>query len=107
MGKAQGQIGQVALGVDGQDRNVVDERLFEQADTKTGFSAAGHSDDDGMGGEVLCIVEDDGRFGFVLIDMVGLPEVEGTQFFIIGHGDSFLFGTVSYGIWVFYFLHPA
>lgn len=40
------------LGVDGDDRDVVDEGLLDKADPQAGFPADGCADDDGVGGEV-------------------------------------------------------
>ena len=61
VGEREQQVGQVALGVDRDHRDVVDQRLLEQAQGQPGLAAAGHADDDGVGGEVLRVVQDEVR----------------------------------------------
>ncbi len=55
---AQGEVGQVALGVDGDDRDVLAAGLLEEADTQAGLAAAGHPEDEPVGREVLRVVLD-------------------------------------------------
>ena len=61
-GEVQGEVAEVAFGVDGDDGDAVQRGFFEQGDAEAGFAGAGHADDDGVGGEVGCVVED-GRAG--------------------------------------------
>src|SRR5690606_11848546 len=57
VGEGEGEVAQVALGVDGQDGDAVDGRLLDQAHAEAGLAAAGHAHDDGVGGEVAGVVQ--------------------------------------------------
>ena len=61
-GEVEGEVAEVAFGVDGDDGDAVQRGFFEQGDAEAGFAGAGHADDDGVGGEVGSVVED-GRAG--------------------------------------------
>ena len=52
----QEHIGHITLGVDQQDGDPVEGSFLEQADTESGFAAAGHSDTNGMGCQVPRII---------------------------------------------------
>ena len=52
------EVGEIALGVHGDDRDAVDQGFLEQGDSQAGLARAGHADDDRVGGEVAGVVED-------------------------------------------------
>ncbi len=58
VGEVEQQIGDVALRIDDDRRDVVENGFFEQGDAQPGFAAAGHADDDGVGGQVARVVID-------------------------------------------------
>ena len=51
------QIGQIAFGVDGDHRYVIDQRLFQKCDPQPGFAASGHPDDHPVGRQVFRIIQ--------------------------------------------------
>ena len=57
-GEGQGQVAEVALGIDGQDRDAAEQRFLQQHQTQTGLSRPGHADDDAMGGEIGAVQKD-------------------------------------------------
>ena len=56
LGKGEQQVAEVALGIDGDDRDAVDGGFFEQRQAEARLAAAGHADAHGVGGEVLGVV---------------------------------------------------
>ena len=56
-GKRQQQVAQVALGIDGDRRDAVDGRFFEQREAQARLAAAGHADADGVRGQILRVVQ--------------------------------------------------
>ncbi len=58
VGEGQEQVGNVALGVDDDGRDVVQHGLFQQVDAQAGLAGAGHADHDGVGGQVARVVVD-------------------------------------------------
>ncbi len=59
VGELQQQVRQVALGVDEDAGDVIDDRLFENADGQAGLARAGHADDDAVRRQVAGIVHDE------------------------------------------------
>jgi hypothetical protein len=57
LGKVEQQIAQVALGIDGDGGDAIDGGLFEERDAQTRLATARHADANGMGGQVLRVVE--------------------------------------------------
>ena len=80
------QVGQIALGVDGDHRDVVDQRLLEQAERQAGLAAAGHADDDGVGGQVLGVVQDQFLSELSGVHVECLAQVKNAELFVIRHG---------------------
>ena len=68
--KRQEQIAEISLGIDRDHRDRVDQRFLDDRDPESRLAAAGHADADGVGGEVLGVVEDRG-----VEDLAGL-EIE-------------------------------
>ena len=89
VGEREQQVGQVALGVDRDHRDVVDQRLLEQAQGQPGLAAAGHADDDGVGGEVLRVVQDEVRLQSTRIGVERLAQVEHSEVLVRAHAASF------------------
>ena len=84
-GEVEGEVAEVAFGVDGDDGDAVQRGFFEQGDAEAGFAGAGHADDDGVGGEVGGVVEDGGAgLGQDLVAEVELADFFGDG----GHGVS-------------------
>ncbi len=48
VGKSEAEISHIAFWIDDDSRDVVNCRLFDQTDPKSGFSAAGHTDNGSM-----------------------------------------------------------
>ncbi len=78
------QVGQVAFGVDDDGGDLIDRGFLEEADAQARLTASRHADADGMGHEVLGVIEEiiggDG-LGF-RID--GLSEIKKAELLIIG-----------------------
>ncbi len=84
-GKVQQQVAQVALGVDGNDRDVVDQRLLEQADAQSGLAAAGHADDDRVCRQVLGVIQDQFVGALAGREVLDPAEIEGAKLFEVFH----------------------
>ena len=85
-GEGQQEVPQIAFRVDRDYRDPVNRGLFDQRHAQTGLTAAGHTDTDGVGREVLCVVEQWlGCAGFLMVEVVRPTQIEGTEFFEIGH----------------------
>ena len=80
------QVGQIALGVDGDHRDVVDQRLLQQAERQAGLAAAGHADDDGVGGQVLGVIQDQFLSELSGVHVECLAQVKNAELFVIRHG---------------------
>ncbi len=83
-GKGQQEIAHVSLGIDDQRRNVVDRRLFQQTDSQSGFSTAGHSHKDRMCQQVARIVQQWNRQITLLLAIERSSEVENPELFVNG-----------------------
>ena len=53
IGEGEQRIAEIALGVDGDDRNAVDGRFFEQREAQAGLAGAGHAEHHAVRDEVL------------------------------------------------------
>ncbi len=62
----QQQVCDIPFGVDHQRRDAVQRRFFQHADAQTGLAGAGHTDHEGMCGQVSWIVEQGLVAGFAL-----------------------------------------
>ena len=82
--KRQQQIAEIALGIDGQHRDPVDGRLFDQCDAEPGLAAAGHADADGVRQEIPRVVEDEIVEPGALLEIELLTEVEESELLVIG-----------------------
>ena len=89
IGKRQQQVREIPLRIDDEGRDVVDRRLFEQGEAQARLAAAGHADADGVGDEVLRVVEDQ-VFGIVLLRrlVVVRTEVKDAELLEVLHGCS-------------------
>ena len=83
--KGQQQVAEIALGVDGDHRDAVDRRLFDQRDAETGLAAAGHADAHGVRGQVLGVVEQRLAGGRAAGGVDGAAEIEGAELFVVAH----------------------
>jgi len=85
-GEGQQQVGDVALGVNDDGRDVVQHRLFEQGDAQAGLAAAGHAQHDGVRGQVARIIVDD-LVGWLVRRRIESPaQVKGGGSFDKRHG---------------------
>jgi hypothetical protein len=82
--KREQQVGQIAFGIDRDDRNAVDGRLLDEAESETGLAAARHPDADGVREQVLRVVENGIRQADARCQVVPSSEVEQPQFFVVG-----------------------
>ncbi len=57
-GEGEQQVGQVALGVDGEHRDAGGERLLDQCHGQPGLAGSGHPDDDAVGAQVARVQGD-------------------------------------------------
>src|SRR5690606_23697058 len=78
--EGEGQVAEVTLGVDGQDWHPVNGGFLDEADAQPGLAAAGHADDDCVGGQVAGVVEHGlaGHGHVIGLDLAA--QVEGAQF---------------------------
>ena len=83
--KAQREIAQIALGVDGDYGHFVDQRFFQQTEPEAGLAAARHADDHGVRREILGVIQDVVVLPFAGGEVVALAEVEGAQFLEVRH----------------------
>ena len=102
VGKGQQQVGHIALGIDDQRRDIVHDRLLDQADTETGLATAGHADDHPVGGEILVLKEERRGWGLSAaggeVDLA--PEVEQAKLFvgiILAHDRSLRLRLTGFG----------
>ena len=85
LGKGEQQVGEVALGIDGDRRDAVDRRLFEQRQAQAGLAAAGHADADGVRRQVLRVVEQRARrLALRAVQVVAPAEVEDAELLEVG-----------------------
>ncbi len=79
IGKGEQQVREIALRIDRDDGNAVDQRFFEQRDAESRLAAARHADDDAVRDEVAGVVED--RLGGQLFgrEIVLAPQVEAPE----------------------------
>ena len=82
IGERQQEIGEVALGIDREDRDPVDRRLFDQDDAKPGLTASGHSHADRVREKVFRIVQDGFGHSRTIIQVVAFAEVEEAELFV-------------------------
>lgn len=88
-GEGEEQVSEVAFGIDADGGNAIDGGFFEECDSESGFSAAGHTGDNGVCGEVSRVIQEwfvrvCGWFGGVL---EFVSKKEGSEFFVIVHGE--------------------
>ena len=88
LGEGQHQVAQVALGIDDDGRDAVEGRLFEQADAEARLAAAGHAHADGVGHEVLGVVEQQIVLERARGQVVGPTQVERPQLLEVLHRPS-------------------
>ena len=88
VGEGEGEVGQVALGVDGQGGDAVDGRLLEETDAEAGLAAAGHAHAEAVGGEVLGVVEQQLGEGLLRLRVPATAQVEDTQLLVVLHRSS-------------------
>ena len=82
IGKRQQEIREIALGVDGEDRDAVDRRFLDQGDAKSSLSAPGHPHADGVREQILRIVQDRFRQSRSRVEVVAFAEVEEPKLFV-------------------------
>ena len=85
IGKTEKQVGDIPFGIDGDHRNIVDQRFLQQPDPQAGLAAAGHADDNGMGQKVFGIIKDQFISPLPGRHIKGFSQVENTQFFVSFH----------------------
>ena len=81
--KVQQQVWQISFGVDGNNGNIVDQGLFQNADSQSGFSAAGHADDDRMSIKVFGVIEDQIFFKRSGSQVIFLAEIKGAELLVV------------------------
>lgn len=87
-GKSEHQVAQIPLGVDGDGRNSIQRRLFQQRDAQSRFAAAGHAHAHRVGGQIGGVVQQ-GRFqGLSALEIVLSTQIEGSQLFEWLHARS-------------------
>ena len=77
------QVGEIALGIDGQHRDAVDRGLLDEPDAQAGLAAAGHADADRVGDQILRVVEDQFVAPLRRGEVVLLSEVEQSEFLVV------------------------
>ncbi len=85
MREGEQHVAHITLGVDRNDRDVVEGSLLENADPKASLAGTRHTDDDGVSRQVFCVVKNQ-LFG----ELVGfcvktLTEIESAEFFKVLH----------------------
>ena len=83
--KREQDIAHVTLGIQRDNRNVIERRLLQQADAETGFARTRHADDDSMCRQVLRVVQNEVVGEFVGFAVVALADIERTKFFEVQH----------------------
>ena len=84
--KGQAEVGQIALRVDEEHGDAVEQRLLDEREAEAGLAAARHPDAHGMGDEILGVVEEEPGLGLLGPEVVRTPEVEDAELLEVGGG---------------------
>ena len=79
------QVGEVPLRVDGDRRDPVDQRLFQEREAEPGLAAPRHPDADRVGDQVLGVVEDQRLQAGLAAEVVRAAEVEQAELLEVWH----------------------
>ena len=88
IGEGQEQVPHIALRIDDQRGDTLQETFLEQHDAEAGLARPGHADDDAVGREVRGVVHDQ-VVGALVIGWVDLVAEKQASLGDVGHRDSF------------------
>ena len=81
--KIEQQVSQIALGVYAQGRHAIDSGLFQQRQTQSGLTAAGHAHANRMGGQVARVVQQGLRRRLPGAGVILAAQIERAQFLVV------------------------
>ena len=83
--KGEQQVAEIALWVDGNDRDAIHRRFLDHADAQSGLAAAGHADDDRVCRQVLGVIQDQFVGALAGREVLDPAEIEGAKLFEVFH----------------------